>query len=160
MRCSTKWQVVINQGISVKVRIVACYLGTTRDSSPRCDSIRRNNIWTLCNFQPTHGRANGAETFWRILCHSSATRDNLRDTYSRRVISRLRVPRFISISIPVSLSFFRAPPFTIFSLASPLQTPLFLVTTTRNGLRKYSVSVPPATDPMSACFAHLFRLLI
>lgn len=155
-RRSGKWQ-LINES---RLNFVACYLRTKRDSSPRCDSIRRDNIWTLCNFQPTHGRANGAETFWRILRHSSATRDNLRDTYPRRVISRLRVPRFISISIPVSLSFFRAPPFTIFSLASPLQTPL--VSRNNNAPRVTKIFRFRATGngyPMSACFPHLSRLL-
>lgn len=58
-RRSGKWQ-LINES---RLNFVACYLRTKRDSSPRCDSIRRDNIWTLCNFQPTHGRANGAETF-------------------------------------------------------------------------------------------------
>lgn len=42
--------------------------------------------------------------------------------------------------------FFRVPPFTIFSLTGPARvSPLFLVTTTRDGLRKYSVSVPLAS---------------
>lgn len=36
------------------------------------------------------------------------------------------------------LQYFPSPP--------PCKLPLFLVTTTRHGLRKYSVSVPPATD--------------
>ena len=84
-------------------------------------------------------------------------RDNLHDTYGCRVISLRHVPRFISISMPfpslslsLSLPLSRVPPFTIFSLAPPLplsrvSSELFLVTTTRHGLRKYSVSVPLAS---------------
>lgn len=36
---------------------------SSNSSSTRCDSIRRDNIWTVCNFQPTRGRANGCRNF-------------------------------------------------------------------------------------------------
>ena len=114
----------------------------------------------MCNFQAhgTRARQNGKELFDVFVAISARA--------SGQFARYLRVPCYfatpcpafylnfhaVSLSLSLSLSFplSRVPPFTIFSLAPPLplsrvSSELFLVTTTRHGLRKYSVSVPLAS---------------